>query len=689
MCGGFVSFSLPVKCCLIFLAGAALLSTNPTLASPAAVRQFGHGSRHAVAFSPDGCSVLIAGTHAQLFDAETGTLLQQFLGHSGTVNSAIFTPDGQSIVTGSSDHTVRFWNLRGEEVALWPHPATVAGIAISPDGKRVLTMCLDLKSRLWDVASNTLLRETKKISFVSARFPAGAFSPDGTVVATAAEGGGIDLWNVNTYEEVGHIETGIDLLNALAFSPDGSTLMVALGDSATMAARLYDLRTKLPLWTATAHTNVISSVAFAPDGKWIATSSWDGTARIWEATSGRELCTMRQTTLESIAVSPDGRRLITSAGQIWDVENCQLAQSLGNQARTTVALAVSADGARILTGTFTGVAQLWETASGRLLHTFTGHTGAVQHVSFSPDGATLLTASPDGLVRWWNAVTWEEVRSIKVPAASSVAVSPDEKRIITSNGTVNWGYDLPSGEQVLKFTTLPGGVGAPLAFSPDGQQIAATSAGHAKVFSTQTGRELHALATAQTIASLAFSADGARLFNTGYARAEVWDLATETRIWMSGDANIRAAALAPHGKLALTARDDGTLLLWSTDSSKVLGITDKQPLWPVSFAAFSPDGHQAFVGNEDVLFMWDTAAFRTTVPLRVTHLQRLWGNVLLDFEGSAATAFQVTVQSTTALTPDAIWQEDGRATLRDNNRQLRVPDRGGPQRFYRAYLVPP
>src|SRR5512140_1822561 len=93
--------------CLVWTAWGPQLQSSAALAP---TRQFGQGSRRAVAFAPDGRTVLLAGTEAQVFDAETGALLRQFLGHSDTVNSAVFSADGKMIVTGSSDRTARFWD---------------------------------------------------------------------------------------------------------------------------------------------------------------------------------------------------------------------------------------------------------------------------------------------------------------------------------------------------------------------------------------------------------------------------------------------------------------------------------------------------------------------------------------------------------------------------------------------------
>jgi WD40 repeat protein len=692
--------ALKARLCMLCLVWAACDPQRLISAmAPAPSRQFGHGARHAAAFSPDGRTVLLAGSNAQLFDLETGTLLRQFLGHSDLLTAADFFPDGNRIATSSRDGTARFWNVEtGAELARLEHPDAVAGMALSPDGEKLATVDIHRTGRIWDIASQTILNEFQAETSI---FGAGtlAYSPDGEEIAAAASGGAIVFRDADTYQELGRIETGIHPVNGIAFSPDGGRIVAALGDSATMTARLYDRQTQEVLWTAGSHTNAIFSVGFSPDGDWIATGSLDWTTRIWDADTGEELRSFPQPLLSATAISPDSRLLISSGAGSWDARAGELNQVLQNQIGKTSALAVSPDGEWILTGNADDAARLWESASGRLIHTFTGHTGRVQQVAFSPDGTTILTASVDGTVKWWDSLTRAEARSMKFPPGVNLAISSDQRRLLTSNSNQNRVFDLHSGEEIHMFSTFPGALHAPMAFSPDGTYAVVTDAGrNAKIVLTETGEEARSIDTGQQIVALEFSPDGTQVLAVGMTQAAVWEAATGQRVGVSSDwmrdnfARIGAAVFSPGGKEVLTLRDDGFVFLWNLESGKLAGMIENkgQIVFP-NFAAFSPDGNWIFVGNDSALLMWERKASETVVPLRLTHVvERFQASTILRVEGPATRAFRVFAQSRLAWSPASEWEEEGQVmvTRHLNSSELRFPWRPGPQRFFRAYVLP-
>jgi hypothetical protein len=156
-----------------------------------------------------------------------------------------------------------------------------------------------------------------------------------------------------------------------------------------------------------AHTGEVISVAWSPDGARLATASWDGKAKVWDAASGRELLTVGEhDPVHSVTWSPDGARLATASAdgtaKVWDVAGGRQLLTLQGHAREVWSVAWSPDGGRLATASGDGTAKVWDPAGGRQLLTLRAHTGPVLDATWSSDGKRVATASEDGTAKVWD-----------------------------------------------------------------------------------------------------------------------------------------------------------------------------------------------------------------------------------------------------------------------------------------------
>jgi len=276
---------------------------------------------YCVAFSPDGVILASASNEVRLWDSESGALRATLKGHDKNAVSLAFARD-QTLLASTDFSAIRLWNVATGEQVDSIHASSggwVHCIAFSPDAKTMASVANDSHLRRWDVKSGRELSAFRNRGNLMETI---AFSPDGSKLVFAI-GSMIHLWDAATLKEEYALKRHRAKIKSVKFSPDGLLLAFSGYDS---TIKICDVESCTLLRTLKGHKFRVWDVDFSPDSRLLASAGWDATVNIWDATNGSHLLTLpsENKCVYSVAFSPDGNMLAAGGNgktvQLWNLK---------------------------------------------------------------------------------------------------------------------------------------------------------------------------------------------------------------------------------------------------------------------------------------------------------------------------------------------------------------------------------
>lgn len=305
-----------------------------------------------------------------------------------------------------------------------------------------------------------------------------AFSPDGKWLAAGGYGH-VTVWDLAAVRPVAELTNVLGAVNDLRFSPDGSLLAVAGGQpSAKGDLRLYHVAGWKLAATLKGHADVVFCVAFRPDGKQLASASYDKTVGLWDLTTHKLVrsFTDHSDFVYSVAFSPDGKWLVSGSKdrsvRVTDAATGKAIVTCSGTEQDVLAVAVSPDVKAVVSAGLDSPLNWWNPQTGERIRQQRGHAQAVHEICFSKDGKLVASAGADRTVRLWDGTTGGLLKTLPVGSvAYAVAVSPDGKLVASGSfdGLVRL-WDAGSGRALVTLLAVPGEKEAAdwLAVTPEG-----------------------------------------------------------------------------------------------------------------------------------------------------------------------------------------------------------------------------
>jgi WD40 repeat protein len=579
-----------------------------------------------VAFSPDGEIMVSASSDStlKLWDTKTNRLLKTI--ESGIIKSIIFSPTENIFASGNYDGSIKIWDVKtGKLLKIFKNDKrSTSKIAFSPNGQIIAaTVSYKKEIELWDVKTGKLLKLLKgheKNAYLV------GFLPDGENLISTDIDDFVKTWELET-GNMSQLFPKNQKANSFSFSPTG-TLALGYDDSVT----LFNTNTGMYIDRINLD-HAVNSVSFSSNGKklaWLMSDKYPN--RIQPADLGKlsslekiqlwnvekhELSKVlkgNRTTIKTFSFSPDGRTLASGGKdqtiKIWNTETGTLKNNLNKQVSMVTSAAFSPDGKILAVGDSDKNIRLWDIQTGELLKILKEHRQYITSVAFSPINKVLASADTDRRVRIWDIETGKRLKTLTThhSVVRSVSFSADGKKL-TSDGIFDLElWDVKTGKRFRTFKKPKGNGPFSSSVSRDHKVIAlGDRKGNIQVWDIETNKKLRTIITHQgVIFALSFSPDSKIMASEGGDKTiKLWNAKTGELLKTLSCYNdgISLLSFSPNSQTLASLDQKKFIKLWNVSTGELLKTLNSKQGRPL---IFSPNGKTIAKGNYNGnVELWD------------------------------------------------------------------------------------
>lgn len=395
------------------------------------------------------------------------------------------------------------------------------------------------------------------------------------------------------------------------------------------------------------HQNTIKSVVYSPDGTMLASASADGSVKLWNSTTGKQIKTLTQNEngLTRVVFSPDGKILAfvsnNNTVRLWDVAIGKPTFTLTGHQSKVNNITYSPDGKTLATASNDNTIKLWDVATTKLISTLTGHTSKVNNVTYSPDGKILASTSNDNTIKLWDINTGKQISILnrRTDYVTNIVFSPDSKTLASTSDDNNiklWNINTDQ----LTYTLFPHSGVTSVAISPDGKTLASAGLDNSIKFWNLGTHELidtlgkHNLG----VTSIAFSPDGKTLVSASDDKTiKMWSVTTAIQASTPSTYKQDASngANSPTGKIFASVTSDNNIKVWNGATGKLISTLIGH-LDQVNTVAISPDGKIIATASDDkTIKLWNGATGKQIFSL--TRYKDVVTNIVFSRDGKTLT----------------------------------------------------